>query len=898
MTPKESSRESELIAQARAQFAGLKRPGPDSHAARRREESRLPADAIEGYEIEGEIHRGGQGIVYRARHVDTGRDVAVKVLREGPFASASDLARFQREARLLGSLRHPHIVTIHDTGRAGEMVYLVTDYIEGRPLDVHVASNRPSPREILELFAKIAEAVNAAHLRGILHRDLKPGNIRIDPDGQPHILDFGLAKRLDAPEDSESEAMTQTGQFVGSLPWASPEQAEGRLDAVDLRTDVYSLGVLLFQMLTGTFPYSVSGGMRTVLDAIVSIEPPPPGRVQSGIDDEVDTIVLKCLRKEPDRRYQSAGELARDIRRYLGGEAIDAKRDSATYVLRKTLRRHRIALGIAAAFFLLVTGSSVALWVLYTDQRAARETAEEATKTAKREANRALDEQQRAERYALEAREKFLLAREAAEFLMNEVSDQLRRFSGLAEVRRSILAEAYARFQVLLDDEGADDEVLHGLANLHYRLGQLAEELGQDENAFRHGDRSIEIARDLVARKPGSERFERVLGWALRVRGYMSLKTGRFEEARGFFDERLAIAQELLADAPDDVHARREEASSVEALTDLADAMRDRELQERYAEQLYRLRRGIYEIDPQNSLNTSEAANALERLFRLVIVKGETDRAEKLASSCLTMRQQLVDADPHDRNHIRGLSNCLEMMAEVAEQRGDVAGNREWSEKMLDAKKEIFRLEPQNHEARSDVATTYTRLALISMAERNLDEAKDWASRAADHFKPLLEGNPGRTKFHRSYVWCLDFLGRVARQQGDGRAAGRHLRELMDVLADATAREDADPILLTAHAMKLLYAEVERLRDPERALELSLRAIERDGGRNYESLQVLAEAYFYTGDCESAIETIVRARDVTPAARKDVQSQYPRFLEKYGAGSEPEQGSTESGTPD
>lgn len=328
----------------------------------------LPADFFAGYELLGEVHRGGQGIVYRATQKSTGRTVAIKMLREAAFAGPTERARFEREVQVLAALRHPNIVTIHDSGNASGHLYFVMDYIAGQPLDVHVAREKLPIRDVLQLFATICEAVNAAHVLGIVHRDLKPGNIRVGPDGTPYVLDFGLARLADPasePEGSESPTpMTVTGQFVGSLPWATPEQAESNPAAVDRRSDVYSLGVVLYQVLTGRFPYAVTGRMRRILESIAQTPPADPRSVAAGIDDEVSTLVLTCLAKEPARRYQSAGDLAADLRRYLAGEPITAKRDSTWYMLRKTAARHRTPIAAATAIMLLLIVSTAVCWSL------------------------------------------------------------------------------------------------------------------------------------------------------------------------------------------------------------------------------------------------------------------------------------------------------------------------------------------------------------------------------------------------------------------------------------------------------------------------------------------------------------------------------------------------------
>lgn len=326
----------------------------------------IPADIFPGYTLLKELHRGGQGVVYQAIQKATKRKVAIKVMRDGPFASPKDRIRFEREVEILAQLNHPNIVQVHDSGTVksagGTLQFFVMDYISGRTLMKHIAEHRPSNEEILKLFAKVCDAINSAHLKGVIHRDIKPGNVKVDSNGEPHVLDFGLAKASgsDVSGGDSPHVMTVTGEFIGSVAYASPEQAERDPNKIDVRTDVYALGVMLYEALTGGMPYSVLGNTIDVLERIKKSMPQRPSRVRKGINNEVETIVLKCLSKERDRRYQNAGELERDLQRYLAGEAIEAKRDSGWYMLTKTLVRHRaVAIGVTGFIAVLIGGAVV-----------------------------------------------------------------------------------------------------------------------------------------------------------------------------------------------------------------------------------------------------------------------------------------------------------------------------------------------------------------------------------------------------------------------------------------------------------------------------------------------------------------------------------------------------------
>ncbi len=347
-----------------------------------REPAKVPT--IPRYEILHEISHGGQGIIYQAVQQSTKRKVAIKVLLEGVYASRAARRRFEREIELVASLKHPNIIAVFDSGVTPEgHQFYVMDYIRGVPIDEYVRQKEMGVEEVLTLFRTVCEAVNHAHQKGVIHRDLKPSNILVDSDGAPRILDFGLAKTVSESTDS---LVSITGQVVGTLPYMSPEQTRGNPDAVDVRTDVYALGVILYRILTGSFPYPIAATLSETVQNIAELPPAPLSRTWthgSGIknrvrkpvrrlmcplDKELDTLIQKCLAKERTRRYQSAGEFSRDIGHYLAGEPLDAKRDSTFYLLSKAYQRHKLRFGIAAAFAALIVGSVIGLSILYARQ--------------------------------------------------------------------------------------------------------------------------------------------------------------------------------------------------------------------------------------------------------------------------------------------------------------------------------------------------------------------------------------------------------------------------------------------------------------------------------------------------------------------------------------------------
>jgi serine/threonine-protein kinase len=291
----------------------------------------LPA-TLGDYEVVEEIGRGGMGVVYRAEQMSLGRTVAIKMLLRRDLASTADLARFRSEAEAAARLDHPGIVPIFEVGEIDGLPFYSMRFIEGTTLAKQLAAGPLPPRESAAILARVADAVQAAHDRGVLHRDLKPSNILIDASGRPHVSDFGLAKRL---EDDAS--VTHTGAILGTPCYMSPEQAAGSRGDVGPTSDVWSLGAILYQTLTGRPPFQASSPMDTLL-AVLETDPPAPRTVAAGVDRDLEMIALKSLQKPQELRYASAGSLAADLRAFLAGETIAARRGGLADVAARLFR--------------------------------------------------------------------------------------------------------------------------------------------------------------------------------------------------------------------------------------------------------------------------------------------------------------------------------------------------------------------------------------------------------------------------------------------------------------------------------------------------------------------------------------------------------------------------------
>lgn len=871
----------------------------------------LRPESIEGYELLGERHRGGQGVVYEAFQKATKRKVAIKVLHEGPYSGPTSRRRFEREVEILSQLRHPNIVTVHDSGEAEGRFFYVMDLVAGRPLDRWVESRRDAlrepgglhdekVRELLRLFVKVCDAVNAAHLRGVIHRDLKPGNVLIDGAGEPRVLDFGLAKFTAGLGDDPSNlpSMTQTGQFVGSLPWSAPEQAAGRTDDVDTRTDVYSLGVLLYQTLTGQFPYQVLGSAAETIDQIRHADPRPmqhalgqqPMRISGSelprgrprIDDEVETIVRRCLHKERERRYQTAGDLGRDLQRYLNHEPIEAKRDSIGYLLRKSLRRYRLPLAIVAAFVAMLVLSTIVSLALWRQAEAGRRLAEA--------------ESTRAQAAEADAQRKRAQAESVAEVLgslfgSSSSDDGLAEFTGVDMTVRQMLDQHGEKVLARVED---DPESLLHVANV---IGDAYRNLGAFERAFEVQRRALEQARatlgeghpqvgaclhalsnsevslgrydDAEAHLRASIQTFGMLGpkWrAAQVRSGLDLAQllalqNRLPEVQSLVDDALRAAESSELD-------EHEHAQVLRAVATLHEARGEFE----QAETRYRESLAIFEslYGPENmrtAMICNDLANSLTSQGKLEEARGLLERAVRVYEARLGPSNARV-------------ATCSNNLGVVLTNLKQHAEAEKWLAHGLELRQKLF---PPDH---PDVAASLNNLALCLERQRRYDEAIPLYRDCLSRLRPKL-GDA-----HPNVLTGMANLARALNLAGSTQESLTVRREILGIRRKTLPSEHPDLAgALIQFGSQLLeaqsYAEAEAvLRE---CLQIRQKALPAGHWLTFNTMSVLGAAVLGQGRTEDAEKLLVDAYaglkdapDALPVRLKEAAQRLAKLYESTG----------------
>jgi tetratricopeptide (TPR) repeat protein len=819
---------------------------PDANIGRR----------IGPYQIVREIGAGGMGAVYLAERVDEFRRKAALKLLGPAMDSRMVVARFRHERQILAGLEHPNIARLLDGGATDDgRPYFVMEYVEGVPVDIYCNRHELSVTERLRLFRQVCAAVQYAHQNLVVHRDIKPGNILVDNDGIPKLLDFGIAKLIGPQEvPLETAARTQAGMRLMTPEYASPEQVRGL--PITTATDVYSLGVVLYQMLAGRLPYEFpTHSLFDVERVVCESEPPPPSSVEGGarsknqskrLSGDVDIIVLKALEKDPKRRYGSVEQFSDDIRRHLESQPIAARRPTLMYRTGKFVRRNRTAVIAAALVLVMLTGGLIATgW----------------------EAHVARQERARAER-------RFNDVRHLAESFLFEFDAKIENLPGSTPARNLLVKQALTLLGSLTQEARGDVSLERELAEAYERVGQVqgnpfSKNLGDTAGAISSYQQSLRLAQDMVQRDPKDVEARSLLARAHRALGDLLPLRSDMAGAVSHYREGVSQLEAVGAATSPDLKLRAALSSCYEGLGDIlghsgvpnfGDLKAARQAYEKGLE----IDEGVVREHPQDVRARAGVADLQAKIGDVQMDQGDAAGALRTYQSAAPVFDNLSAADPVNtdlRRKVgwihRKLGQAYEATGQTEAARAEfgLGGDRGRSPNTsnIETARQAMLADPTNIQARMDYA-----VAVRNQGGREENAGHQQAALAdyrqvLDLLRPMYAADPDNSLVRDRYADTLMMVGGALGELHKESEARQLYGEGLSIEKKFADRPDATPDDLESYDEGLMDAPVEELRNPAAAIAYARRAVEATKGEAWFFLDRLAVAYSKAGDYANAV---------------------------------------------